>query len=54
MEKRIGVGGVPDATAIDYPDKEQQQILLRWIGCQWLIYSAKVPEERYDAAFSGG
>ncbi len=29
-----------------YPNKEQQQILLRWIGCQQLIYNAKVQEDR--------
>ena len=28
------------------PNKEQQQLLLQWIGCQRLIYSAKVQEDR--------
>jgi putative transposase len=35
-----------------YPNKEQQQILLRWIGCQRLIYNAKVPEDRYFRRFA--
>ncbi|SMC02056.1 Transposase [Sulfobacillus thermosulfidooxidans DSM 9293] len=34
-----------------YPTKAQQQILLRWIGCQRLIYNAKVQEDRYYRAF---
>ena len=34
-----------------YPDAEQQQILLRWIGCQHLIYNAKVQEDRYYRRF---
>ena len=34
-----------------YPDKEQQQILLRWIGCQRVIYNAKVQEDRYYRRF---
>ncbi len=34
-----------------YPTKEQEQILLRWIGCQRLIYNAKVSEDRYFRAF---
>ena len=34
-----------------YPDAEQQQILLRWIGCQRLIYNAKVQEDRYYRRF---
>jgi putative transposase len=35
-----------------YPDPAQQQILLRWIGCQRLIYNAKVQEDRYFRRFS--
>jgi len=34
-----------------YPTKEQEQILLRWIGCQRLIYNAKVSEDRYFRSF---
>lgn len=34
-----------------YPDAAQQQILLRWIGCQHLIYNAKVQEDRYYRRF---
>ena len=34
-----------------YPNPEQQQILLRWIGCQRLIYNAKVQEDRYYRRF---
>lgn len=34
-----------------YPTKEQEQVLLRWIGCQRLIYNAKVSEDRYFRAF---
>ena len=34
-----------------YPNQEQQQILLRWIGCQRLIYNAKVQEDRYYRRF---
>ena len=34
------------------PNPEQQQILLRWIGCQRLIYNAKVQEDRYFRRFS--
>ena len=30
-----------------YPNPEQEQILLQWIGCQRLIYNAKVQEDRY-------
>ncbi len=29
-----------------YPDKDQQPILLRWIGCQRLIDNAQVQEDR--------
>ena len=35
-----------------YPTPEQQQILLRWIGCQRFIYNAKVGEDRYFRRFS--
>ena len=35
-----------------YPNPEQQQILLRWIGCQRLIYNAKVQEDRYFRRFA--
>lgn len=34
-----------------YPTKTQEQTLLQWIGCQRLIYSAKVQEDRYYRAF---
>ena len=34
-----------------YPTPEQQQILLQWIGCQRLIYNAKVQEDRYYRRF---
>ncbi len=34
-----------------YPDREQERILLRWIGCQRLIYNAKVQEDRYYRKF---
>ncbi|NMP24417.1 RNA-guided endonuclease InsQ/TnpB family protein [Sulfobacillus harzensis] len=34
-----------------YPNTDQQQILLRWIGCQRLIYNAKVQEDRYYRRF---
>ncbi len=34
-----------------YPNKAQAQILLRWIGCQRLIYNAKVLEDRYYRRF---
>ena len=35
-----------------YPNPEQQQTLLRWIGCQRLIYNAKVQEDRYFRRFA--
>ena len=35
-----------------YPTPEQQQTLLRWIGCQRLIYNAKVQEDRYFRRFA--
>ena len=34
-----------------YPTPEQTQILLRWIGCQRVIYNAKVSEDRYFRKF---
>jgi putative transposase len=34
-----------------YPSKEQEKIFLRWIGCQHLIYNAKVQEDRYFRKF---
>ncbi len=34
-----------------YPNPEQEQILLQWIGCQRLIYNAKVQEDRYYRRF---
>ena len=34
-----------------YPSKEQAQTLLRWIGCQLVIYNAKVKEDRYFRRF---
>ena len=34
-----------------YPTKEQAETLLRWIGCQRLIYNAKVQEDRYFRRF---
>ncbi len=33
------------------PSTVQEQILLRWIGCQRLIYHAKVQEARYFRRF---
>ncbi len=35
-----------------YPTPEQEQTLLRWIGCQRFIYNAKVSEDRYFRAFA--
>lgn len=35
-----------------YPTKEQEKILLQWIGCQRFIYNAKVSEDRYFRAFA--
>ena len=35
-----------------YPNKAQAQTLLQWIGCQRLIYNAKVQEDRYFRRFS--
>lgn len=34
-----------------YPTKDQQQLLLQWIGCQRFIYNAKVQEDRYFRKF---
>ncbi|WP_051005360.1 helix-turn-helix domain-containing protein [Sulfobacillus thermosulfidooxidans] len=34
-----------------YPSPEQEPILLQWIGCQRLIYNAKVQEDRYFRRF---
>ena len=34
-----------------YPSPAQEQILLRWMGCQRLIYNAKVQEDRYYRRF---
>ncbi len=35
-----------------YPNPEQEQILLPWIGCPRLIYNAKVQEDRYFHRFA--
>lgn len=35
-----------------YPTKQQQAILLCWMGCQRFIYNAKVREDRYFRAFA--
>ncbi|PSR21079.1 MAG: hypothetical protein C7B45_12305 [Sulfobacillus acidophilus] len=35
-----------------YPDPAQQQILLRWIGCQRVVYNATVQEGRHFRRFS--
>ena len=35
-----------------YPNTEQEQILLPWIGCQRVIYNAKVQEDRYFRRFA--
>jgi len=35
-----------------YPSPAQAQILLRWMGCQRLIYNAKVQEDRYFRRFA--
>ncbi len=34
-----------------YPSREQAQILLRWMGCQRVIYNAKVTEDHYFRRF---
>ena len=35
-----------------YPNREQENILLRWIGCQRFIYNSKVKEDRYFRTFA--
>ena len=35
-----------------YPNSDQEQILLQWIGCQRLIDNAKVQEDRYFRRFA--
>lgn len=35
-----------------YPTREQEHILLQWIGCQRHIYNAKVGEDRYFRTFA--
>lgn len=35
-----------------YPTPAQEEILLRWIGCQRAIYNAKVAEDRYYRSFA--
>lgn len=35
-----------------YPSPEQEQILLRWIGCQRYIYNSKVREDQYFRRFA--
>lgn len=35
-----------------YPTEQQAEMLSQWIGCQRLIYNAKVAEDRYFLAFS--
>ncbi|ANB02230.1 transposase [Ectothiorhodospira sp. BSL-9] len=35
-----------------YPGRQQENILLRWIGCQRFIYNSKVREDRYFRAFA--
>jgi putative transposase len=35
-----------------YPIPEQEQVLLRWIGCQRHIYNAKVGEDQYFRRFA--
>lgn len=35
-----------------YPSPAQEQVLLRWMGCQRFIYNAKVGEDRYFRAFA--
>ena len=34
-----------------YPTPEQEKILSEWIGCQRVIYNAKVAEDRYFRTF---
>ena len=35
-----------------YPTREQERILLRWIGCQRHVYNSKVREDRYFRTFA--
>ena len=35
-----------------YPNREQEAILLRWIGCQRFVYNSKVREDRYFRTFA--
>lgn len=35
-----------------YPNRTQENVLLRWIGCQRFIYNSKVREDRYFHAFA--
>ncbi len=35
-----------------YPSPAQEQILLRWMGCQRLIYNATVHDDRYCRRFA--
>lgn len=35
-----------------YPTRDQQQTLLRWIGCQRFVFNAKVAEDRYFRRFA--
>ena len=35
-----------------YPNAQQAQTLLRWVGCQRFIYNAKVQEDRYFRTFA--
>jgi len=35
-----------------YPNRTQEQTLLRWIGCQRFIYNGKVKEDRYFRTFA--
>ena len=35
-----------------YPNPEQEQILLPWIGCPRLIYNVKLQEDRYFRRFA--
>ena len=35
-----------------YPTAQQEQTLLRWVGCQRFIYNAKVGEDRYFRTFA--
>ena len=35
-----------------YPTREQKHILSQWMGCQRVIYNAKVDEYRYFRTFA--